>query len=134
MAVTICFGHCVTIVSFTSHEAVRGGSCATGSTHMQAALHPDIFSKQGQQILTLCEGVSEHLSVCLCVQAVQQDHRVTQLVTDLNSSIQAAAEESDSGDSIPAVLVLNKVGIPVLYHPSHQHSCCWDLCLLHMLV
>ena len=41
------------------------------------------------------------------MQAVQQDPRVTQLVKDLNKSIQAAAE--DSGDSIPAVLVLNKV-------------------------
>ncbi|KAL3152760.1 hypothetical protein ABBQ38_012347 [Trebouxia sp. C0009 RCD-2024] len=42
-------------------------------------------------------------------QAVQQDPRVTQLVKDLNKSIQAAAE--DSGDSIPAVLVLNKVDL-----------------------
>lgn len=45
------------------------------------------------------------------MQAVQQDPRVTQLVKDLNTSIQAAADESDSGDSIPAVLILNKVGI-----------------------
>ena len=49
---------------------------------------------------------------CVCVQAVQQDPRVTQLVKDLNRSIQAAAE--DSGDSIPAVLVLNKVSITFL--------------------
>lgn len=48
-------------------------------------------------------------SECVCVQAVQQDPRVTQLVKDLNKSIQAAAE--DSGDSIPAVLVLNKVSM-----------------------
>lgn len=53
------------------------------------------------QAIPLCE------SECVCVQAVQQDPRVTQLVKDLNKSIQAAAE--DSGDSIPAVLVLNKV-------------------------
>lgn len=45
--------------------------------------------------------------VCVCVQAVQQDPRVTQLVKDLSQSIQTAAE--DSGDNIPAVLVLNKV-------------------------
>ncbi len=42
-----------------------------------------------------------------CTQAVQQDPRVTQLVKDLSQSIQAAAD--DTGDSMPAVLVLNKV-------------------------
>lgn len=51
------------------------------------------------------------------MQAVQQDPRVTQLVKDLNTSIQAAAEQSDSGDSIPAVLVLNKVSTTFLLHP-----------------
>lgn len=49
------------------------------------------------------------------MQAVQQDPRVTQLVKDLNTSIQAAAEQSDSG-SIPAVLVLNKVSMTFLSH------------------
>lgn len=61
--------------------------------------------------------VSECVSKCVCVQAVQQDPRVTQLVKDLNTSIQAAAEQSDSGDSIPAVLILNKVSVMLLSHP-----------------
>ena len=61
--------------------------------------------------------VSERVSVCVRMQAVQQDPRVTQLVKDLNTSIQAAAEQCDSGDSIPAVLVLNKVSMTSLSHP-----------------
>ncbi|DBA82384.1 TPA: hypothetical protein ACH3X2_000636 [Trebouxia sp. C0005] len=42
-------------------------------------------------------------------QAVQQDPRVTQLVKDLSQSIQAAAD--DTGESMPALLVLNKVDL-----------------------
>ena len=48
------------------------------------------------------------------MQAMQQDPRVIQLVKELNTSIQAAAEQSDTGDSVPAVLVLNKVSMTAL--------------------
>lgn len=43
----------------------------------------------------------------VALQAVQQDPRVTQLVMDLSQSIQAAAD--DTGENMPALLVLNKV-------------------------
>lgn len=42
-------------------------------------------------------------------QAVQQDPRVMQLVKDLSQSIQAAAD--DTGENLPALLVLNKVDL-----------------------
>ncbi|DBA83023.1 TPA: hypothetical protein ACH3X1_006799 [Trebouxia sp. C0004] len=42
-------------------------------------------------------------------QAVQQDPRLTQLVKDLSQSIQAAAD--DTGENMPALLVLNKVDL-----------------------
>ena len=68
-----------------------------------------------QQTWTI-NNVSSCVSECVCMQAVQQDPRVTQLVKDLNTNMQAAAEQSDSGDSIPAVLILNKVSMSFLLH------------------
>ena len=44
------------------------------------------------------------------VQAMRHDPRVTQTVKDLNECIARAA--NDSGVTIPAVLVLNKVSSP----------------------
>lgn len=45
----------------------------------------------------------------LCLQVLQTDPRVVQLVTDLNSNLSQAA--AASGDPLPAVLVLNKVSV-----------------------
>jgi len=47
------------------------------------------------------------VAAVVALQAVQQDPRVTQLVKDLSQSIQAAAD--DTGENMPALLVLNKV-------------------------
>lgn len=47
------------------------------------------------------------VAAVVALQALQQDPRVTQLVKDLSQSIQAAAD--DTGENMPALLVLNKV-------------------------
>ncbi len=72
-------------------------------------------------ILALCQNldmdiVDDHnlmlalqptIAAVVALQALQQDPRVTQLVKDLSQSIQAAAD--DTGENMPALLVLNKV-------------------------
>jgi len=65
-------------------------------------LHMDIVNDHD---LTLA--LQPTVAVVVALQAVQQDPRVTQLVKDLSQSIQAAAD--DTGENMPALLVLNKV-------------------------
>lgn len=48
------------------------------------------------------------------VQVLQSDPRVVQLVKDLSSNISQAADTS--GEPLPAVLVLNKVGAEQTRH------------------
>lgn len=60
------------------------------------------------------------LAAFVALQALQQDPRVTQLVKDLSQSIQAAV---DTGENMPALLVLNKV--------CRASNC---LCIHHALV